>query len=49
MQITAFKGYGPFPHLKIFYSDGRKAMIDCEYKKSKNILEELTAIAGKTE
>lgn len=49
VQMTAFKSYGPFPHLRVYFSNGDKAMIDCERKKCENILQELTAIAGKTE
>ena len=49
VQVVLFKNRHPFPAVWIYFSDGSKVMLAVEGKTPDRIMDELTAVAAKTE
>ena len=49
VQVVLFKNKHSFPAIRIYFDDGRKMMLAVEGKPPDRIMEELSAVAAKTE
>ena len=49
VQVVLFKNRHPFPAIWIYFKDGSKVMVAVEGKSPDKIMDELTAVAAKTE